>query len=140
MKGWKTGLLAVGATLLLAGAATGACAAEANPTPNPNLSQGAPPTQNPNAFLPSEGYAAPHKSLKLNANGQWGLQLDLDAPVGHENDVDVRDLSAGAFFRITPSMRIGGSVGIGDRQADPQKILPQDTNAPRVHFETKFKF
>jgi hypothetical protein len=134
--GWTKGLKAAGLALLLAGAASGVRAAEANP----NLSQGSTPTQNPNAFTPSDVLTAPHKSLKLNANGQWGLQLDLDPPVGHEHDIAPHDMSAGAFFHITPAMRIGGSVGLGDRQADPQKILPQDANAPHFHVETKFKF
>ena len=63
----------------------------------------------------------------------------MDPPVGHDNG-SLKDMSAGAYFHITPSMRIGGSVGLGDRQADVQSILPQDVNAPHVHFETKFKF
>ena len=94
-------------------------------------------SQNPNAFTP-DGSGAPHKSLQLDANGRWTLRLDMDPPVGEVGSL--RDVQAGAFFHITPSMRIGGSVGLGDRQADPQKLLPQDTNGPRVHLETKFKF
>ncbi len=96
-----------------------------------------PASQNPNAFTP-DGSGAPHKSLQLDANGRWTLRLDMDPPVGEVGSL--RDVQAGAFFHITPSMRIGGSVGLGDRQADPQKLLPQDTNGPRVHLETKFKF
>ena len=95
-------------------------------------------TQNPNAFTP-DGSGAPHKSLQLDANGRWTLRLDIDPPVGEQMG-SLKDVQAGAFFHITPSMRIGGSVGLGDRQADAQKLLPQDTNGPRVHFETKFKF
>ena len=115
------------AVALLAGTATAVRAAE-----------GSSPTQNPNAFAPSDVLAAPHKSLELDANGRWGLRLDMDPPVGRE--MDVKNVSAGAFFHITPSMRVGGSVGLGDRLADTQKILPQDANAPRLHLETKFKF
>ena len=114
------------AALLLLGAAAGARAQ-------------AVVTQNPNAFLPPGAGVAPHKSLQLDANGRWTLRLDMDPPVGEQTG-GLKDMQAGAFFHITPSMRIGGSVGLGDRQADAQKILPQDTNGPRVHFETKFKF
>ena len=127
MTGWKRGALAVAVTIVLAGTGMVARAAEV-----------APLTQNPNAFIPSDMSAAPHKSLELDANGRWGLRLDIAPPVGR--DLDVKDVSAGAFFHITPSLRVGGTVDLGDRQAESQKILPQDTNAPRVHLETKFKF
>jgi hypothetical protein len=97
-------------------------------------------SQNPNAFfLPGGPTTGPRKSLQWDASGHWTLNLDMDEPVGR--DMDWKDVSAGAYFHITPSMRIGGSVGLGDKFADPQRILPEDTtNAPRVHLETKFKF
>jgi hypothetical protein len=92
-------------------------------------------SQNPNAF----NAAMPRKSLQWDGNGKWTLNLDMDQPVGR--NMEMKDVSAGAFFHITPSMRIGGSVGLADRFADPDKIVPQDTTeAPRVHLETKFKF
>ena len=65
--------------------------------------------------------------------------MERDPPVGEQTG-GLKDMQAGAFFHITPSVRIGGSVGLGDRQGDAARILPQDTNAPRVHLETKFKF
>lgn len=98
-------------------------------------------SQNPNAFAApgSAASLATRKSLQWDANGRWTLNLDMDEPVGR--DMEWKDVQAGAFFHITPSLRIGGSVGLGDRFADPQKILPQDTNnSPRVHLETKFRF
>ena len=96
-------------------------------------------TQNPNAFPPAGSTLAPHKSLQLDATGKWTLRLDVEQPVG-EQAAGWKDVQAGAYFHITPSMRIGGSVGLGDRQGDVQKILPQDTSGPRVRLETKFKF
>ncbi len=96
-------------------------------------------TQNPNAFSPPGATLAPHKSLQLDAAGQWTLRLDVEQPVS-EPAAGWKDVQAGAYFHITPSMRIGGSVGLGDRQGDVQRILPQDTSGPRVHLETKFKF
>ncbi len=111
------------AALLLTGASTALCAET-------------PISQNPNAF---DGPGTPHKSLQLDATGRWTLRLDIAPSVG-EQVSGIKDVEAGAFFHITPSMRVGGSVGLGDRQADVQRILPQDTESPRVHLETKFKF
>ena len=125
MTGGRTYLVGGLAALLLAGAAARASA------------ETVAASQNPNAF-PPDGSEGPHKSLQLDANGRWTLRLDMDPPVGETGSL--KDVQAGAFFHITPSMRIGGSVGLGDRQADVQHLLPQDTNGPRVHLETKFKF
>jgi len=123
--------------LLLSGAAAGVVRAQTSQTSGPSQS---PQSQNPNAFFPPGApSAAPRKSLQWDASGHWTLNLDMDQPVGR--DMDWKDVSAGAYFHITPSMRIGGSVGLGDKFSDPQHILPEDTiNAPRVHLETKFKF
>ena len=97
-------------------------------------------SQNPSAFtVGGPASNAARKSLQWDASGKWTLNLDMDQPVGR--DLDLKDVSAGAFFHITPSMRIGGSVGLGDKFAEPDKIVPQDTSdAPRVRLETKFKF
>jgi hypothetical protein len=127
MKGGRARLLGGVAGLLLLGAVAGARAQTAV-------------TQNPNALAPGGAAASPHKSLQIDPTGRWTLKLDMDPPVDNPNGA-WKDMSAGAYFHITPSMRIGGSVGLGDRQADAQKLLPQDvTNGPRVHVETKFKF
>ena len=98
-------------------------------------------SQNPNAFPSPAAPGAPHKSLQLDANGSWTLRLDMEQPAGGPSaPTGWKDVQAGAYFHITPSLRIGGSVGLGDRQADVQRILPQDTTGPRVNVETKFKF
>lgn len=79
----------------------------------------------------------PHKTLQLDSKGRWGVRLDLEQPSGRSSDL--RDLQAGAYLRLTPRIRVGGSVGFGDKFATPQRITPEDT-APRVHLETAFKF
>ena len=79
----------------------------------------------------------PHRSLELDSKGRWGLRLDVDEPASR--DQDFRDLQAGAYLRIGPRLRVGGSVGLGDRFAPTSGAKPQDA-APRVRLETKFKF
>jgi hypothetical protein len=101
-------------------------------------SQPTPQSQNPNAFAITAP-STPRKSLQWDASGHWTLNLDMDQPVGRP--MDWKDVSAGAYFHITPSMRVGGSFGLGDKFSDPQHLLPEDTtNTPRVRLETKFKF
>lgn len=82
----------------------------------------------------------PKKTLQWDAlKGKWGLKLDLDQPVGR--DFQLKDVQAGAYFRVTPSIRVGGAVALGDN--DPALAVRKNDNrepAPRVKLETAFKF
>jgi hypothetical protein len=79
------------------------------------------------------------KSLKWDARkGRWGVTLNLEQPAGR--DAQLNDIQAGAYFRVTPSLRIGGAVALGDKVTPNYKQTePQDV-APRVKLETAFKF
>ena len=71
---------------------------------------------------------------------RWGLKLDLSSPVGRPLSFTDRDVQAGAFYKITPSFRVGGSVRLGAmNETTPQAMIPAD-KAPRVRLETAFKF
>ena len=82
----------------------------------------------------------PKKTLQFDTQkGKWGLKLDLDQPIGR--DFQLKDVQAGAYFRVTPSIRVGGAVALGE--SDPALAARKnDTRepAPRVKLETAFKF
>ncbi|HEX4196922.1 MAG TPA: hypothetical protein VHZ26_05730 [Caulobacteraceae bacterium] len=81
-----------------------------------------------------------HHSLEFNADkkNRIILKLDMSQPVGR--DMQFRDVQAGAYYRLTPSLRIGGAVSLGDAPAVPDRSNLPQTQAPRVRFETNFKF
>jgi extradiol dioxygenase family protein len=73
------------------------------------------------------------------ARGHWGVMLNLQQP--DSRAATANDIAAGAYYRITPSLRVGGSVAFGEQQVAPgPKPNPADAGQPRVQFETKFKF
>jgi len=85
--------------------------------------------------------AAAKSTLQFDATkGRWGLKLDLDQPV--DRDMSLEDVRAGAFFKLTPNVRVGGAVSLGqqDSQALARKSQPLQEAAPRVRLETAFKF
>lgn len=72
--------------------------------------------------------------------GRWGLTLNLQQPDMRSSNWN--DVQAGAYYRITPSLRVGGAVALGNQQSTPpvnQKMLPEQ-GAPRVRLESTFKF
>src|SRR5438552_6970049 len=80
------------------------------------------------------------RSLKWDAaKGRWGLTLNLEQADTRESTWN--DVQAGAYYRITPSLRVGGAVALGDQQftRGAKKITP-DQGQPRVRLETAFKF
>ena len=79
----------------------------------------------------------PQKTYTFDNKGRWGVKLDLSQPTNREPDW--KDAKVGAYFRVAPNLKLGGSVGLGDKFAQPQHLTPQDTG-PRVHLEGAFKF
>jgi hypothetical protein len=78
------------------------------------------------------------KSLKWERKGRWGVSLDLDQR--DERGTQLNDVQAGAYFRVTPSLRVGGAVALGEEENPTfKKTEPRDAS-PRVRLETAFKF
>jgi hypothetical protein len=73
------------------------------------------------------------------AKGRWGVTLNLQQPDTRQTTLN--DIQAGAYYKITPALRVGGAFAFGDQQPiqGPKPNTP-DTGQPRVQLETKFKF
>ena len=82
------------------------------------------------------GAPASTTSLRFNEKGRWGVDLNLDEPA--RRDRRLNDVEAGAFFRLTPSVRVGGSVRLDDK-LKPERITPEERGA-RVSVKGKFEF
>ena len=81
-----------------------------------------------------------NSTVKWDARkGKWGLTLNLEQPDARPSTLN--DVQAGAYYRITPSLRVGGAVALGEQEMvpGPKKISP-DEGQPRVRLETAFKF
>jgi len=92
--------------------------------------------------IATESNAAQRQQSKIyqwSVKGRWGLKLDVnqdEARPSGWNDVD-----AGAFYKVSPSVRVGGTVGFGEKTKSLQPRDPNADNAqPRVRLETTFKF
>jgi hypothetical protein len=78
------------------------------------------------------------KTLQWDSKtGKWGLRLDVDQQPSRE--AKVKEAEVGAFYRVTPSLRLGGAVGLTN-DPNPQKPIQPDPNEPRVRLETALKF
>ena len=132
----RTTALAVSAALLVSGAAAGA---HAETLRNTTAVPPAPLAQLVANDAAPQSWAAPapRKTLQFDTKGRWGLRLDMDQLTNRETKW--KDVQAGAYFRITTSLRVGGSVALTDKMASPQQVTPQDST-PRVHLETAFRF
>lgn len=79
-------------------------------------------------------------SLELSAGDKWRFTFDLDSQTSAE-EFQFESLSAGAFFDVTPRMRLGGALSFSDEieltRATGGAI---DGNVPEVKFESAFKF
>ena len=78
------------------------------------------------------------RGLQWNADGRWGLNVDVEQPVGRE--ADWNDVDASASYRLSPSLRLRGSVGLGESRPDPARPAQPEREQPRVRLETIFRF
>jgi len=73
------------------------------------------------------------------AKSHWGVMLNLQQPEARATTLN--DIQAGAYYKITPALRVGGAVAFGEPQVLPGvKSTVPDPSQPRVQLETKFKF
>ena len=90
------------------------------------------------------GFSKPQsKVYQFNLDGKWGVKFDVNQPESmapRSSDID-----AGASYRLSPSVRVGGTLGFGEK-SDPMKPEPArsaaqgDKKQPRVRLETTFRF
>ncbi len=81
----------------------------------------------------------PRRGLRWNENGRWGLDFNLNQPVGRETEWG--DVEAGAYYRLSPRLRVGAAAGLATPEQDPARAPETDRRGqPRVRLETLFRF
>jgi hypothetical protein len=131
-------MMAAASALILTGSATIAHAQTKPRSVTPDFTVKNDFTSNPQGV--QFGPQSAKKTLQWDTDkGRWGLKLDLDQPVGR--DLQLKDVEAGAYYKVTPSIRVGGAVALGDNNPAlaARKAEPREP-APRVRLETAFKF
>ena len=81
------------------------------------------------------------RGLRWNDIGRWGLNFNLNQPVGRETDWG--DVEAGAYYRLSPRLRVGAAANLASPEIDPARAPESAADrraAPRVRLETIFKF
>jgi hypothetical protein len=133
-KGWKMRFVAIIAAtvgiLAIAGTADDA-SAQARRAPAVSLTEAA--QASPTTPAPQR------RGLRWNDSGRWGLNFNLNQPVGRETDWG--DVEAGAYYRLSPRLRVGAAANLASPELDPARAPDGDRRAaPRVRLETIFKF
>lgn len=73
-----------------------------------------------------------------SAGSRWDFRFGIDSrEVNEEQRLD--GVRAGAFFSITPRMRVGGELGYVSRDENPI-LNRRDQDAPQVKLETALRF
>lgn len=138
VKSWTISLFA--AALLAAG---GACAQEASSESASSLQRVTVPwyqsfTQNSDAVDMSGEALSEANEVELSAGQRWDFRFSVDSRrFDHEPEMD--GVRAGAFFRITPRVRVGGELGIVSRDGNPL-LAGRDEDAPQVKVESALRF
>ncbi len=133
----KVAIMAVIGTLALAGTATHASAQTARGS-QVNLAQAV--NQPVSTSTERAAQQQPQRrGLRWTDSGRWGLNFNLNQPVGREYDLG--DVEAGAYYRLSPRLRVGAAAQLATPERDPARA--QETvrgSQPRVRLETIFKF
>lgn len=120
-------------SLALASVTTDAYAQTRNRAPSVNLADAA------SSSAPNSTNTPQRRALRWNDSGRWGLNFNLKEPVGR--DTDWGDVEAGAYYRLSPRLRVGAAANLASPETDPARATESDRRAqPRVRLETIFKF
>jgi hypothetical protein len=81
----------------------------------------------------------PRRSLRWREGGRWSLDLNLNQPVGRETELG--DVEAGAYYSLSPRLRVGAAAGLARPETDPARAVESDRRAQsRVRLESIFRF
>ncbi len=126
---WRRISLGLATCALISAAAGGAWAADKTAKPMDFTVR-----YEPAASAPNTGHLMTWDAAK----GRFGFTLNVQQP--DSRPAVANDIQAGAYFRLTPSLRVGGSVALGDQQLTPVPNSARPADTPRVRLETTFKF
>jgi len=76
--------------------------------------------------------------IELDSAKRWGLKLEMQQPV--TRGVKLKDMEAGAYYKLTPSLRLGGALGLADKQTPEQQAKAKEQVTPRIKLGAMFKF
>lgn len=81
-------------------------------------------------------------TLEFDVTGDIGLSLGFERGSGVDARREPLDgLNAGAFFKVSPRMRVGGSLGYRAESGNPASLRPEDQpGASQVKLESAFRF
>lgn len=123
-------------SLALASVTTDAHAQSRTRAPSVSLADAAATTPAPTSQSQAQ---TQRRALRWNDAGRWGLNFNLKEPVGR--DADWGDVEAGAYYRLSPRLRVGAAANLAAPETDPARATESDRRAqPRVRLETIFKF
>lgn len=82
------------------------------------------------------------KVFQFDLKGKWGLKFDVNQPESRPSRLN--DVDAGAFYKLSPSLRVGVAAGFGEKteafKPEPSSAAQGNASHPRVRLETTFKF
>ncbi|RZJ92227.1 MAG: hypothetical protein EON88_16645, partial [Brevundimonas sp.] len=81
------------------------------------------------------GQQTQRRGMRLNPSGRWGLDFNLNQPVGRESNWG--DVEAGAYYRLSPRLRVGAAAAVGSPETDPARAPETDRRSQsRFRLET----
>lgn len=81
-------------------------------------------------------------TVEIEGGSNWGLSLGFEsAPAASARNGNVDGLSAGAYFKVSPRIRVGGELGYRSETGDPSSLRPNDEiGSSEVKLESAFRF
>jgi hypothetical protein len=128
------GLLSAAALTGLAGTASAQSAGSRSHAPAVSLAE-AQAAQAPQRANPP----AQRRGLRWYDTGRWGLNFNLNQPVGRETQWG--DVEAGAYYSVTPRLSVGAVGSVARADQDPARAPESESRSqPRIRLESIFKF
>jgi hypothetical protein len=82
------------------------------------------------------------KLYQFDLKGKWGLKFGVNQVESRPSGAN--DIDAGAFYKLSPSLSVGGTLGFGEKteafKPEPNSAAQANSAHPRVRLETTFKF